>query len=107
MPFTKTLQEMLLMQMFCMKRESQWSLRDLTLIISSRPVVGGRRSHRGPVFLIHEVMGCGAITPATDAPLLIANSHLPSPYKSLQLPSDQEDLAQAAGMGEGGTDLGQ
>lgn len=98
---------MLLMQLFCMKRESQRTLRDLTLIILSRPVIGGRQSHRGPVFLIHEVMGCGAITPAADAPLLIANFHLLSPYKSLQLPPDQEDLAQAAGMGEGGTDLGQ
>ena len=67
----------------------------------------GQRSHRGPFFLIHEVMGCGAITPTADAPLLIANSHLLSPYKSLQLPPDQEGLAQGAARGEGGTDLGQ
>lgn len=45
-------------------------------------------------------MGCGAITPTAAAALLIANSRLLSPYKSRQLPSDQEDLAAAAGMGE-------
>lgn len=46
-------------------------------------------------------MGCGAVTPVADSPLLIANSHRLSPYKSLQLHSIQKDLAQATGMGEG------
>lgn len=62
---------------------------------------------RGPVPPIHEVMGCGA----ADSPLLIADCHRLSPYKSPQLHSIQEDLAQATGMGGGGeggdTDLGQ
>lgn len=76
-------------------------------IIQDQISVGARRSHGGPLFLIHEVVGCGAFTPTAAAPLLIANSRLLSPYKSPQLPSDQEDLAAAAGMGEAEGEGGQ
>lgn len=79
---------------FRIRRESRRSPGDLSRIGSSRPAVGGRR---GPVCLIHEVMGCGAITPP-----LPPNSHRLSPYKSPQPPPDLEDLAQAAAVGEGG-----